>query len=218
VSTRYGHYRHDRYFTPTGDDVARSKNAPLIGAVIAGVVLIGILKVTVGSGGGDKKHAGVSATTGPPRRSFTYQNETANSVITSAQSRSRPQQAGRVETMTAQQEASWRERALNAEEQIRNHGRELGKHRQLVADPMGQLRDPDGTWLEHDRNRLRDENERLLIQRNQLLADQSELHRKLAGARSNVSRLASVRVTDLFPAGPGPDSKPHALPPAPVDG
>jgi Ca-activated chloride channel homolog len=68
VSTRYGHYRHDRYFTPTGDDVARSKNAPLIGAVIAGVVLIGILKVTVGSGGGNKKHADASATAGPPRQ------------------------------------------------------------------------------------------------------------------------------------------------------
>ncbi len=138
-------------------------------------------------------------------RSFTYQNETANTLITSAQSRSRTQLAGRAETITAQQEASWRERALNAEDQTRSLGRELGKHRRLVADLMGQLRDPDGTWLEHDRNRLREENQLLLHERNQLLATQRELHRKLDGARANVSRLNSARVTHLFPDGPGPD-------------
>jgi small-conductance mechanosensitive channel len=149
-------------------------------------------------------------------RSFTYQNDTVNTLIASAQARSRSQQAGRVETITAQQEASWRERALNAEDQIRNLGRELGKHRRLVADLMGQLRDPDGTWLEQDRNRLRDENERLLTERNQLLANQSELHRKLAGARANVTRLNGARVKELFPAGPGPRSTGCALPPAPT--
>lgn len=150
-------------------------------------------------------------------RSFTYQNETANTVITSAQSRSQTQQACHIHTLTAQQEASWRERALNAEDQIRSLGRELSKHRQLVAELMGQLRDPDGTWLEHDRNRLRDENERLLTQRNQLLVEQGELHRKLAGARANVSRLTSTRVKELFPAGPGPDTARYAPPPAPTD-
>jgi small-conductance mechanosensitive channel len=150
-------------------------------------------------------------------RSFTYQNQTAHTLIASAQARSRTQQSARVETITAQQEASWRERALNAEDQIRTLGRELGKHRQLVADLMGQLRDPDGTWLEQDRNRLRDENERLLTQRNQLLADQSELHRKLAGARANVTRLNGARVKELFPAGPSPDTAGYALPPAPTD-
>jgi uncharacterized protein (DUF342 family) len=108
--------------------------------------------------------------------------------------------------LTAQQEASWRERALNAEDQNRSLGREISKHRQLVADLMGQLRDPDGTWLEHDRNRLREDNERLLTQRNQLLAEHGELHRQLAGARANVSRLTSTRVKELFPAGPGPDT------------
>jgi hypothetical protein len=160
--------------------------------------------------------SGAPVTRSDIARLATYQNETANTLITSAQSRSRTQQAGRVQALTAQQEASWRERALNAEDQIRSLGRELNKHRQLVADLMGQLRDPDGTWLEHDRNRLREDND-LLTQRNQLLADQSELHRKLAGARANVSRLTSTRVKELFPAGPGPDTARHALPPAPTD-
>jgi chromosome segregation ATPase len=138
-------------------------------------------------------------------RSFTYQNQAANTLITAAQQRCQTQTGARVHAVTAQQEASWRERALNAEDQIRALNRELGKQRQLVADLLGQLREPDGTWLEHDRDRLREENEHLLLERNQLLAEQRELHRKLDGARANVARLNSVRVTQMFPNGPGPD-------------
>ncbi|MDV7246629.1 MULTISPECIES: DUF6262 family protein [Rhodococcus] len=138
-------------------------------------------------------------------RSFTYQNETANSIITEAQSTSQARARGHVEVLTAQQEASWRERALNAEDRSRALRRELTVQHQLVADLLGQLRDPDGTWLEHDRNRLRDENERLLVGRNELLVERDELLRKLRGARANVSRLNHDRVKELFPQGPGPD-------------
>jgi D-mannonate dehydratase len=148
--------------------------------------------------------AGIAALAGVSR-SFTYQNDTANTLITTAQQRSHTRQINLVDAMTAQQEVSWRERALNAEEQIRSLNRELGRQRQLVADLLGQLRDPDGTWLEHDRARLRDENQRLLHERNQLVAAQYELQRKLDGARANVAQLNTARVTQLFPDGPGPD-------------
>lgn len=138
-------------------------------------------------------------------RSFTYQNETANSIITAAQSTSQARTRGRVEAATAQQQACWRERALNAEDRARVLRRELTVQHQLVADLLGQLRDPDGTWLEHERNRLRDENERLHRDRNELLIERDELLRKLRGARANVSRLNHDRVKELFPQGPGPD-------------
>jgi Ca-activated chloride channel family protein len=46
--------------------VARPKNAPLIAAVIAGLLLIGILKLTIGSGGG-KGDSAAAPTSGPPR-------------------------------------------------------------------------------------------------------------------------------------------------------
>jgi hypothetical protein len=52
---------------------------------------------------------------------------------------------GRIEKRTAQEEASWRERALNAEDEIRNLRREVATRRQLVGDLLGQLREPDGT-------------------------------------------------------------------------
>lgn len=136
-------------------------------------------------------------------RSFTYENEQACSAIASAQARTQARAVGHIETMTAQEEASWRERALNAEDEIRRVRRELTTQHRLVGDLMGQLRQPDGTWVEEDRNRLRDENERLIAERDLCVRECNELQRRLDGARANVSRLNSQSVTHLFPDGPG---------------
>ena len=132
-------------------------------------------------------------------RSFTYENDQARAMITEAQARTQARVTDRVETMTAQQEASWRERALNGEDQIRTLRRELTIQRRLVADLMGQLRQPDGTWIEDDRNRLRDQNEHLTAERDHLARERNELQRRLEGARANIAHLNSQRVTDLYP-------------------
>ena len=136
-------------------------------------------------------------------RSFTYENEAAHAIVTEAQARSQAKADGRTEAITAQQEASWRERALNAEDQIRALRRDLYTERRLVADLIGQLREPDGTWIEHDRDRLRAENQQLLAERNQLLRERDALQRKLDSARANIAHIHQRRVTELFPAGPG---------------
>ena len=136
-------------------------------------------------------------------RSFTYENDAADSIIAEAQTRTQARAEGRIEQRTAQEEASWRERALNAEDEIRNLRRELATQRLLVGDLLGQLREPDGTWIEHDRNRLRKANEHLLSERNQLLRERNELQRRLDGARANVSSLNERRMQELFPDGPG---------------
>lgn len=125
-------------------------------------------------------------------------------IITAAQNRSQARADASIATITAQQEASWRERALNAEDRTRELRGEITTQRRLVSDLTGQLREPDGTWIEHDRNRLRRENEVLLVERNHLVRERAELQRKLDGARANVSRLNEQRVTQLFPDGPGP--------------
>jgi len=135
-------------------------------------------------------------------RSFTYENNAANQMIAAAQARTDARTENRVEKRTAQQEASWRERALNAEAEIRNLRRELSTQRQLVGDLLGQLREPDGTWIEEDRNHLRQQNEHLLSERNQLLRERNELQRRLDGARANISHLHERRVQELFPNGP----------------
>lgn len=137
-------------------------------------------------------------------RSFTYENDRARTIVAAAQARTQARAEVRVETLTGEQEASWRERALNAEEEVSRLRREVATQRRLVGDLMGQLREPDGTWLEHDRDRLRRENEVLLDERNQLLGERADLARRLEGARANVSRLNERRVSELFPDGPGP--------------
>lgn len=136
-------------------------------------------------------------------RSFTYENSDARSIIAAAQARTQARAESRPETLSTQQEASWRERALNAEEEVRKLRQELMTQRRLVGELMGQLREPDGTWIEHDRERLRQENEVLCSERNQLLRERNELQRRLDGARANVSRLSERKVTELFPDGPG---------------
>ena len=139
---------------------------------------------TLGRAGAPITRAGIAKLAGVSR-SFTYENDTARAMITEAQARTQARVTDRVETMTAQQEASWRERALNGEDQIRTLRRELTIQRRLVADLMGQLRQPDGTWVEDDRNRLRDQNEQLLAERDRLARERNELQRRLDGARAN---------------------------------
>jgi hypothetical protein len=140
-------------------------------------------------------------------RSFTYENDDARAIITAAQTRSQARADGSITRITAQQEASWRERAFNAEDRARELTREIATQRRLVSDLTGRLREPDGTWIEHDRNRLRHENQTLLLERNQLATERAELQRRLDGARANVSRLNEQRVTQLFPNGPGPTKR-----------
>lgn len=153
---------------------------------------------TLGRAGAPITRASVAHLAGVSR-SFTYENATTRALINEAQARSQAKVTDRVEAMTTQQEASWRERALNAEDQLRGIRRELSTQRRLVADLMGQLRQPDGTWIEDDRNRLREQNEQLLAERDRLAKERNEVQRRLEGARANIAHLNSDRVTELFP-------------------
>lgn len=161
---------------------------------------------TLGRTGAPITRAGV-AQLARVSRSFTYENDKARAMITQAQARTQARVTDRVET-TAQQEASWRERAHNAEDQIRTLHRELTTQRRLVADLMGQLRQPDGTWVQDDRNRLRETNEHLIAERDHLATERNELQRRLAAAKANIAHLNSQHVTELFPDGPGQKTKP----------
>lgn len=176
-------------------DARRRDSTTKVAAVQKAVSLLG-------RAGAAMTRAAVSQLAGVSR-SFTDENEEARTIIAAAQARTNASAEARMETMTAQQEASWRERALNAENHVRKLRQEVTTQRRLVGDLIGQLREPDGTWIEHDRDRIRNERDILLSERNQLVRDRDDLQRKLNGARSNISRLAERRVTELFPDGPG---------------
>jgi hypothetical protein len=175
---------------------ARKRDAAAKVAAVSNVVNL------LGRSGAPITRAAISQLAGVSR-SFTYENDDARAIIAAAQTRSQARADTNVTTITAQQEASWRQRALNAEDRTCELRGEITTQRRLVSDLTGQLREPDGTWIEHDRDRLRRENEALLLERNQLVRERAELQRKLDGARANVSRLNEQRVTRLFPNGPG---------------
>ncbi|MGV7927264.1 DUF6262 family protein, partial [Mycobacterium kansasii] len=78
-----------------------------------------------------------------------------------------------------------RERAIFAEQQLREIRAKNNSLSRTVADLLGQLRDPDGTWIEDDREQLRQQNETL---RAGLAAERlarSEAERRLEASRSN---------------------------------
>jgi hypothetical protein len=179
-------------------------------AAASKVTAVGKAVKALGRTGAPVTRVGVAQLAGVSR-SFTYENDAANSIIAEAQTRTQARAEGRIEKRTVQEEASWRERALNAEDEIRNLRRELATQRQLVGGLIGQLREPDGTWIEHDRNRLREENEHLLSERNQFLREQNELKRRLDGAQANISRLNERRVQELFPDGLGRERQPPGV-------
>lgn len=139
-------------------------------------------------------------------RSFTYENPQANDRIAAAQAKTRARAAAADGAQTAQQEASWRERALNAEEQLRTLREELSTQRRMVADLLGQLRDPDGTWIAEERTRLREQNDHLLAERDHLAGERNTLLRKLEAARANLAHHTAGRVSELFPHGPAGDT------------
>ena len=136
-------------------------------------------------------------------RSFIYENDQARGLVTAAQARTQARAAGRIPATTAQAEASWRERALNAKQRVRDLQHEITAQRRLAAGFLGQLRQPDGTWLADERTRLQEENEHLLTDRNQLASERNDLHRKLDAARASLARLTEQRAAELFPHGPG---------------
>lgn len=147
-------------------------------------------------------------------RSFIYENDQARAHVTAAQARTQIRAAGAIPAATAQQEASWRERALNAEQRVRDLQHDLTAQRRLTAGFLGQLRQPDGTWLADERTRLQEENQRLLTDRSQLARERNDLHRKLEAARASLARLTEQRVTQLFPDGPGQHPEHQNPPPA----
>ncbi len=131
-------------------------------------------------------------------RTFLYQNEDARQLIAQAETRMKASSLKRVRDSDAVEEANWRERALFAEQQLRETRAKNNSLSRTVADLLGQLRDPDGTWVEDDREQLRQQNETL---RAALAAERlarSDAERRLEASRSNVRHLRQKEADKLL--------------------
>jgi len=95
-----------------------------------------------------------------------------------------------------QHEASWRERALNAEEALKAAHAEIQSQRRRTGELLGQIRDLQAEWTEEAIQRITTENTTLKQRVRQLTADNRTLDERLKAARSNL-RFQDRRVADL---------------------
>jgi len=127
---------------------------------------------------------------------FLYENPEARALVQSAvtASRSRRDQAAQAEH--DQVEATWRERALNAEDQLTRMQREVLAQRARIGELMGQLRDIAEMVPGDTVQQFVVENTTLKRRVQQLDRERGALQERLEAARSNL-RFADKRVADL---------------------
>ncbi|MGW0933286.1 DUF6262 family protein [Streptomyces sp. NPDC002644] len=135
------------------------------------------------------KRAGVSAT-------FLYENPDARGVVQAAVTDSKSRHDRVAHDEHERIEASWRERALNAEEQLTRAQNEILVQRRRTGELMGQLRDFDQMVPGESVQHLTSENTTLKRRVHQLTQEHRALQERLEGARSNL-RFADKRIADL---------------------
>ena len=126
-------------------------------------------------------------------RTFLYQNTDAKNLMTAAIASSG---AGAQLAHDAQVDASWRQRALNAEDALKTAYAEIDSQRERIGILLGQLRDLQAEHAEGTAQRLAEENTALKQRVRQLTDDNRGLERKLQAARSN-NRFLDRRLADL---------------------
>lgn len=133
--------------------------------------------------------AGVSPT-------FLYQNSEARVLVADAVSDSRSRHDRGQQAEHERVEATWRERALNAEEELTRAQKEVLAQRARIGELMGQLRDLDQMVPGESVQQLTVENTTLRHRVQQLTREHRSLQDRLEAARSNI-RFADKRIADL---------------------
>ena len=129
-------------------------------------------------------------------RTFLYGNPDARAAVAAALA-----EAGerRVQVLAAQddeQEATWRERALNAEDGLKAAHAEILAQRARIGELLGQVRDLESEWTKEAIARITTENTTLKQRVRQLTADNRTLDERLQAARTNL-RFHDKRIADL---------------------
>lgn len=104
--------------------------------------------------------------------------------------------AGTLASQDEQHEATWRERALNAEDALKTAHAEIQTQRRRIGELLGQIRDLQAEWTEEAIQRITTENTTLKQRVRQLTSDNRTLDERLKAARSNL-RFQDRRVADL---------------------
>ncbi|MER5214879.1 DUF6262 family protein [Streptomyces sp. NPDC002838] len=133
------------------------------------------------------RRAGVSNT-------FLYENPQARPMVQDAVAATRSRRTRRVADEHDRVEATWRERALNAEEGLTQAHNEIRAQRNRIGELMGQLRDTETAGSSEPTTAA--ENASLKRRVRQLTQEHRELQERLEGCRANL-RFAENRLSEL---------------------
>lgn len=128
--------------------------------------------------------------------SFLYGNTDARTLVHNAVTNSSSRSDHIAQDTHERIEATWRERALNAEAELTRTQKEIFTQRQRIGELMGQLRDFEQMVPGENVQVLTTENTTLKRRVQQLTQEHRALQERLEGARSN-NRFADRRIADL---------------------
>lgn len=135
------------------------------------------------------RQAGVS-------RTFLYQNPQAYPLVVEAMASQGDQRAINRAEQAVQAEASWRERALNAEDALKLAHNEILLQRNNIGRLLGRVRDLEHDLPEDGVQRTVAENTTLKHQTRQLTQEKAQLEERLRAARDN-NRFLDKRIAGL---------------------
>ncbi|OIJ95000.1 DUF6262 family protein [Streptomyces monashensis] len=129
-------------------------------------------------------------------RTFLYDNPEARTAVAPAMAEAGERRSQMLAEQGDEREATWRERALNAEDALKAAQTEILTRRTRIGELLGQIRDLETEWSEAAIQRITTENTALKQRVRQLIADNRTLDERLQAARSNL-RFQDRRVADL---------------------
>ncbi|MGW5432793.1 DUF6262 family protein [Streptomyces sp. NPDC004059] len=129
-------------------------------------------------------------------RSFLYDNPEARTAVATAMAEGGERRSQMLADQDDQGEATWRERALNAEEALKAAHAEILVQRTRIGELLGQISDLQAEWAQEAIQRITTENTTLKQRVRQLTTDNRTLDERLKAARSNL-RFQDRRVADL---------------------
>ncbi|MEV7630539.1 DUF6262 family protein [Actinoplanes sp. NPDC089786] len=129
-------------------------------------------------------------------RTFLYGNAEARAMVIAAIAAAGDRRNQLLVEHDDTREATWRERALNAEEALKAAHTEILTQRTHISGLLGQIRDLEAEWTQEAVQRITTENTTLKQRVRQLTTDNRALDERLKAARSNL-RFQDRRVADL---------------------
>jgi chromosome segregation ATPase len=129
-------------------------------------------------------------------RTFLYTNPDAKTAVAEAIRETSAKRDRLQDEQGDAREASWRERALNAEHALKTANHEIMTQRTRIGELLGRTRDMEAEWTQDAIQRVTTENTTLKQRVRQLTADNRTLDERLNAARSNL-RFQDRRIADL---------------------